>query len=240
MLAIGCDMSFDSIKASSRARFDHVRVHLEFIESLEPKSNTDEHSIQVKILRGLFYVHLYSALEKTAIESVEHALLLIGSQRVQYCHYQHRFGVVSLYAEMQAFKDAGPRSFFEKSLEVFSSLGSSDVSKPDNAMFSARLQNVRYKTLNEVFRCFGMDGFSVDPRLRLSVDEVVEKRNAVAHGRESAIHVGERHRSDILRSRNQDIQLVTDKFIDGLEACVVGLEHIMPIHRGGYTCLPTS
>lgn len=227
-------MPFGSVKANARTRFGDVRVHLEFIESLEPKSPAEQASIQVKLLRGLFYVHLYSALEKTANECVEQALLLIGSQSVENHHYQSRFNVVSLYARMQAFKAAGNKSFFSKSVDVFSALDSSEVLKIENTIFSTNLQNVWFKTLDEVCQCFGMQGFSVDPRLKVSVDEVVDKRNAVAHGRESAIYVGERHRSDILRSRTQDIQLVIDSFLDGLESYVLGLEHIKSIHRAGY------
>lgn len=233
-------MPFGSVKASARARFSDVRVHLEFIESLEPRSPSEQASIQVKLLRGLFYVHLYSALEKTVNECVEQALLLIGSQGIENRHYQYRFNVVSLYGRMQAFKDAGYRSFFSKSVDIFSALDSSEVSKIDNTIFSASLQNVWFKALDEVFQCFGMSEFSVDPRLKTSVNEVVDKRNAVAHGRESAIYVGERHRSDTLRARTQDIQLVTDKFVDGLESYVLALEHVKTIHRAGYAGTQTN
>jgi hypothetical protein len=213
---------------------------LELIESLEPKIPAEQASIQVKLLRGLYYVHLYSALEKTTNECVEQALLLISGQRVENWHYQNKFNVVSLYARMQAFKAAGYRSFLSKSVDVFSTLDSPEVSKIDNTIFSSTLQNVWFKALDEVYKCFGIPEFSVESHLRLSVDEVVDKRNAVAHGRESAIYIGERHRSYILRTRTQDIQLIADKFVDGLESYVLGLEHIKLKHRASYGALKSS
>lgn len=227
-------MPFSSIKANSRSRFNDVRVHLEFIESLEPKNPLEETPIQVKLLRGLFYVHLYAALEKTANEAVEQALLLIAGQSIENRHYQTSFNVVSLYTRMQAFKSSGYKSFFKKSIDIFSSIDSAEIVQIDNTIFSSSMQNIWYETLNEVFQCFGLQEFKVDSRYRVSVNEVVDKRNAVAHGRESAVSVGERHRSDILRARTSDIQIVADQFIDELCTYISGLEHIKISHRAMY------
>ena len=65
-------MPLSTVKNRSRERFNEVLLNLAFIESIEPSA---EPPIHVKIQRGLYYVHLYSALEKVVNETVEQALL---------------------------------------------------------------------------------------------------------------------------------------------------------------------
>lgn len=227
-------MPFSTVKSISRSRFSEARVLLELIESLEPVTPAEATSVQVKILRGLYYVHLYAALEKTVNESVEQTLLLISREGIANGHYKTPFNVISLHNKMQGFKDAGYKSFFKKSIDVFSAVDSEYASNINNTLFSTNLQNVWYKTLDEVLRCFGIPGFQIDPRYRIIIDDIVDKRNAVAHGRESTIEIGERHRSDVLRKRMQDIIIVSDLFIDCLETYIINKEYIKPAHRRAY------
>lgn len=70
-------MPLTIVRNSSRTRFNEVFQNLNFIESIEPEG---ESPIHVKIQRGLYYVHLYSALEKVINETVERVLIIIESQ----------------------------------------------------------------------------------------------------------------------------------------------------------------
>ena len=68
------------------------------------------------------------------------------------------------------------------------------------------------------FNSFGISSFVVEPRVRTTIDELVENRNKVAHGRESALVVGERHRSKILRDKFSIVTSLIDSVIAHLEA----------------------
>lgn len=227
-------MPFSIVKSSARVRFSDVRMHLEFIESLEPENVTDQPSNQVKLLRGLYYVHLYAALEKTVNEMVEQSLLIIRNDSVKNRHYKTEFNVVSLHPKMQGFKAAGNKDFFRKSIDVFAALDSEDSTEVSNTLFYTSLQNIWFSTLVQVLQCFGISEFKVEPMLRVVVDEIVDKRNAIAHGRESPIAVGERHRSDVLRQRTKEIQLIADSFVDALETYVLQREYIKSHYRANY------
>jgi hypothetical protein len=209
-------------------------MHLEFIESLEPINVTDQPSNQVKLLRGLYYVHLYAALEKTINEMVEQALLLIKTKSVKNRHYKTEFNVVSLHPKMQGFKAAGYKDFFGKSIDIFSALDSNDPTDISNTLFSTNLQNIWFKSLTQVLQCFGISEFRIEPRVRVIVDEVVDKRNAISHGRESPVVIGGRYRSDVLRQRTQEIQLVADLFIDVLETYITQHKYIKEDYRANY------
>lgn len=111
-------MSFSVIKSNSRGRFSELHVHLSFIDSQEPKEVRAETPPAIKVLRGMYYVHLYAAMEKVVNETVEQAILLIKDQAVLNKHYKTEFNAVSLYSRMQGFKTAGHKDFFSKSVEV--------------------------------------------------------------------------------------------------------------------------
>tara|TARA_R110000850_G_scaffold177778_1_gene303576 strand:+ start:2480 stop:3163 length:684 start_codon:yes stop_codon:yes gene_type:complete len=224
-------MPFSIVRSNTRERFGEVFIYLAFIESNEESSAA---SIEVKILRGLFYVHLYSALEKAINETVEQTILLVKQDGVKNKHYKKIFNVISLNSKMQAFKQCRNKSYFSKSADVFESLGSEESYELNDTVFSENLQNIWYKTIQEAIRSFGATPISIDPRVRLTIDELVEKRNAVAHGRETPVTVGERHRVEILRMKAQEIQLVVEQFISTFEDYVSNKKYIDPLFLGEY------
>ncbi len=225
-------MPFSIVKRNSRERFSEVLINLSHIESIEPKEVTEEAPAYVKIQRGLYYVHLYSAFEKTVNEVVEQAILIIKSKDVKNKHFETTFNVISLNSKMQSFKSCGYKEYFNKSIDVFKSIGSDETFEISNTIFSQNLQNVWFETIQQLLDSFGIS--RIDPRFKPIVKEVVENRNAVAHGRETPIVVGERHRANVLRKRTEDIQLVIDIFIDSFETYISDLAYIRQDYRADY------
>ncbi len=216
-------MPFSIVRSNSRERFGEVLINLAFIEKNE---SDGEPSVEVKILRGLFYVHLYSALEKAINETIEQTILLVKQDSVKNIHYHAAFNLISLNSRKQAFKQCSGKNYFIKSAEVFEGLRSDEIYDLSDTVFSDSLQNIWYKTIQETLRSFGLEPINIDPRVRLTIDEVVDKRNAVAHGRETPIYVGERHRSDILRKKTQEIQLVVEQFVSVFEDYIINKKYL--------------
>lgn len=224
-------MLFSIVRSNSRERFSEVFINLAFIEKNEGPA---ESSIEVKILRGLFYVHLYSVMEKAINETIEQTILLVKQDGVKNKHYENSFNVISLNSKMQAFKQCSIKNYFSKSAEVFESLGADDSFDLSNTIFSDSLQNIWYKTIQEAIRSFGASPIYIEPRVRLTIDEIVEKRNAVAHGRETPVSIGERHRSNMLRLKTQEIQMVVEQFISTFEDYVNNKKYINPLYVNEY------
>lgn len=217
-------MPFSIIKSNSRERFNEVYINLSYIEYIEPK---DEQPPHVKILRGLYYVHLYSALEKVVNETIEQTITIIKSKKIENRHYKTAFNVISLNSKMQSFKECGYKDYFLKSSEIFNSLFSNDIFEISDTIFSQNLQNVWFKTISEIIKSFGAKPLELHPRVISTVNEIVDRRNAVAHGRETPISVGERFRCKALRSKTQEIQLVADLFIATFEAYIIENEFVV-------------
>ncbi|WP_139167170.1 MAE_28990/MAE_18760 family HEPN-like nuclease [Chromobacterium sphagni] len=227
-------MSFEIIRRNSRARFTEVHTNLAHITSTEPKTPQDETSIQTKILRGLYYVHLYAALEKAINEVVENTLILINSKQITNKHYTTTFNAISLNNKMMAFKNAGYKEYIAKSIAIFRAIDSDESSDINNTLLTTSLQNVWHKTIQETLECFGIPSIDFGPQVRYTIDEIVNNRNAVAHGRETPANIGERHRSDILRKKTQEIQQVVDLIIDAFESFISNKNYLKSEHTNQY------
>ncbi|ELN3181473.1 hypothetical protein QZC48_001405 [Vibrio cholerae] len=224
-------MPLTIVRNSSRTRFNEVFQNLNFIESIEPEG---ESPIHVKIQRGLYYVHLYSALEKVINETVERVLIIIESQNIPNYKYQTNFNVIALNNKMMAFKNCGSKEYFNKSIDIFGCVESTDVFPINNTVLSGTLQNVWFKTIQTTLKSFCIDDFSVPQRAIYTIDEVVDKRNAVAHGRQSPLEVGESFRCKLLRVKTTDVQFVSDEFINTFDRYLRNLLYIKPEYRAEY------
>ena len=210
-------MSFANVRNGARARFGENQIFLNYITSLEPRVLTDPVPLEINIMKGLFHVHLYSSLEKTINDLIENTLLHISATSVKNIHYKISFNSISQVDKLKSFKDTGYNNFFNKALEIFDEISSSNISNINETIFSTSLQNVWTKTIEEIIKSFGIKGFEITPNIRATIDELVGKRNSVAHGRESASLIGERFRSNVLRSKMEIIINFCNELIDLFE-----------------------
>jgi hypothetical protein len=228
-------MSFADIKLKARNRFNETQIYLNHIISLEPQNPADSPSIELKILRGLFQVQLYASLEKTINDIVEYSLSNIASRRVKNSHFNISFNTVSLADKLKSLKDSGYSSFFPKAIELFFEISNPTVHPINEALFAKSLQNIWAKTIEETIGAFGIKNYSIGVRERSTINELVEKRNAVAHGRESASTIGERQRADVLRRKMDIIVIFTYEIIDLFESYCSNKDFLKPYAKKYYT-----
>lgn len=210
-------MMLSSVRNSSRSRFRDVIINLQQIEASEPTDPVVETPPYVKIMRGLYYVHLYAALEKTVHEVVELSIQIIKSHDIPQKHLMVTMGTIAQHNRLKSFKDCSYKIFYPRSAEIFNSIESDEKFNTEDTIFSTLLQNVWFKTIQEIFCSFGIQNLIVDQRVQATINEIVDKRNAVAHGRETPTSVGERHRSNVLRTRTDEVINFIDLFISHFE-----------------------
>ena len=135
---------------------------------------------------------------------------------------------------MTAFKNCGSKNYFKKSIDIFKSVDTLEVISINNTLLSGSLQNVWFETIQSTLLSFDIQPLNVDRRIELTVDEVVDKRNAVSHGRMTPVEVGERFRCHQLREKTSHIQLVNDMFLDNFENYLVNRAFIKAEYRSIY------
>jgi len=219
-------------RKSLASRMQEVRTLLSYIQAAESRETPPLDSNEVKIIRGLFFVHLYGAFEKSVNEGLEIYLQKINTLRVSVAHAAPGFLPTILAPE---FTSLGNANAWNGRVRLIKKMESVEIVKVNNTIFEMLMQNARPKRLTEIAQYLGIsDSISPDTRDLLYLDEVVEKRNQVAHGRASPLRVGGSGRSNDLRDRYDAVNRVLNSFLDLLEKNFDGLFFLKEDERQQY------
>ena len=225
----------EALRASLIERIGESRQVILLIKLLEPQSPLIRDSQEVVILRGIFYVSLYSILEFTIQGVVQEALRLISNKSVPFKCFSGNFYSVALDSEFKSSRDSNEKKLIVKRLELLEKQNSSESRSIDPSVLSMYFQNVDADTLKLIFKCFCIDDdFSSVSRYLLFVSEIKEKRNLISHGRESAYFVGQSTRANDLEIRFEAVQNISNYIVDKFEICLQELNFITPEFREHY------
>lgn len=222
-------------RVSIDARMREVRSLISFIKTQESKATPPVDTDDVKILRGLFYVHLYGAFEKTVNECVESYLRSIATLELEVRHVTLQLIPLALDAKFKALHSVPGTSNWKKRVTLVESMSSSEVCEVNDLLFADQLQNVWPDTLRNIIQYLGLGTVAFTEADTLACSEVVDKRNQVAHGRTSPLRVGASIKSADLESRLNSILSLLEQFILHLEAQYTTLTYIRPEFHANYT-----
>ena len=195
---------------------------------------------EVLILRGLYYVHLYAAFEHSVNQGVQSFLKAVTNLRVSTAHFELPLFSVALDSQLSSLGDVGEAKKWGRRLDIFNRQNSEGKCVLNDTVFGLYLQNVWIENLQQVFNCLNIpDPVIPDPRLGPYVEEIVEKRNIVAHGRESPAIVGRGTRTPELKIRLDAIAEVVQHIFDCFEKGLTTRSFIAPQHRATYL-IPTA
>ena len=222
-------------KSESNKRLIEVRRIFGVIKQLEAPDPTTGDSIEAKILRGLFYVHLYGALEYSVNLGIQGIFAKISSSGVRYAELDHHFYALALDQNFSSLKDSSKGKKWLKRIEFLDRQKSEDKCLLNDTVFGLELQNISSAVLKNVFLCLSLPlPTLLDSRLGTYVNELVEKRNAVAHGRESPAQVGSNMRSPDLKTRLDAITEVIDGLFICFEQYLSNYQYVSAAYRSKY------
>jgi len=182
-------------------RFRSVRSLLTFIKGNESDATPPVDTDDVKALRGLFFVHLYGAFEKSVTETVQAYLRKVSLIEVSCCHIGFSMWLTAFDAKFRSIQDAQGRGGWKKRKDFVAAVQSQDACVIADGVFSDRLQNVRPEVIRDIFEYLGLSSVFLNESDCLILNEVVEKRNQVAHGRTDPVVIGSASTSADLESR---------------------------------------
>jgi hypothetical protein len=223
-----------TVSASSALRLNEVQVLLSHIVANELAPPQIEPA-SVAILRGMFYVHLYGYFEYSINKAVESLLINISSKSIKYNELDHIFYAAALDAKFTSCESPGKRrAKWERRKNLLETqVSNGEVNIPDT-MFSYDLQNIWTETLVYIFNVLGINIYPLpDKAYSGYIDELVDKRNAVAHGRESPALIGIKRCAELQKILNVANETVAH-VIACFEAYVSNLEMIKADHRASY------
>lgn len=212
-------MSFENAQMEIRDRFSEANSLLIFLRgnSPGPLQPADNNS---KSLRGLWIVSLYAAVERSVNVAIESALAVISSHNNKSIDCIAPIHSIFHFNQIKSVHECGRNKVFDKSITLFeASLSDSFLSITDNPLAES-LQNVDANTMRWALKLFGAPQFIANPASIGRINALRERRNAVAHGRESASDVGERYTLDELTNiYNAADEIVTAFFMSLQEYC---------------------
>lgn len=212
-------MSFENAQVEIRDRFTEAGALLFFLREngpapLQPTSN------HIKSLKGLWLVSIYSAVERSVNTTIEAALEVISGHENKSIDCIPSLHSIFHFNGVRSLNECGKNKIFEKSALLFKDIFSEAVMKVIDNPLAESLQNVDASTMSWALGLFGAPNLSVSPASIGRVNALRERRNAVAHGRESASEVGERYTIEELGNIYQAAdEVITAFFINLSEHC---------------------
>lgn len=181
------------------SRFQEVNNLLSTIAALESRDPQVSDSEHVRTMRGLFYVHLYGAFEYAMDQAFIRLAQHVSSIRVARKHiHPPLFSVVldDKFTSLQGMKT--PEKKYRKRIETMACERDDDAAAIRDTVLSQSFQSVNAEAIQLAFDVYGLTADSFyDITKKGYLDEVVERRHAVAHGRESPVAVGVRQSSEL-------------------------------------------
>ena len=213
-------MSFDNAQVEIRERFTEASSLLFFLRENgpQPLQTTNNH---IKSLKGLWLVSIYSAVERSVNTIIEAALEVISSHENRSIDCIPSLHSIFYFNGIRSINECGKNKIFDKSNSLFKDVFSESVMKVTDNPLAESLQNVDANTISWVLGLFGAPNFSVSSASIGRVNALRERRNAVAHGRESASEVGERYTIEELDNIYQaSDEVITAFFLNLSEHCI--------------------
>ena len=212
-------MSFENAQIEVRDRFSEANSLLAFLRANGP-APLQPTSENIKSLKGLWLVSIYSAVERSVNSVMEAALEVISNHNNKSIDCIPSLHSIFHFSGIKSIRECARNKIFDKSTFLFEATHSDTVMKVIDNPLAESLQNVDATTISWILGLFGAPNISVSASSIGRVNALRERRNAVAHGRESASEVGERYTIQELENiYNASDEIITAFFLNLSDYC---------------------
>ncbi len=199
---------------------DRILQARRFIDAVK-EDDTSQQDL-TSTLKGLLFIELYGVYEYTVRSAVQSALSSLQSSGVGYSQIRREALALALDPLWDSCAGAGPARKWESRIALMQIVGSSQIASAiDATAFPRDGSHYRPRQLLTIWEIFGLTCPTVpDMRFLGRIEELVENRNAIAHGRRTASDVGKRYSKLELRGRVDDLNAVCNHLIDSMKGHV--------------------
>ena len=201
---------------------------LKLIRSLEKTSQME----LAATCKGLTFVQLYATYEYSVCSAVEATLVALSEADVEIRTLRRDLLPLILDSQWQSASEVSWKFVWDRRRTVIASIESTErTSTLKNDLFPKDGSHYRIRQLCTIWQVFSVSA-PVVPEQRLigRIDELVENRNAISHGRFTPEEVGGRYSVEDMAERVKDANAIAGHVVNSLEAHV----------RSGGLFAPTS
>lgn len=226
-------MPLTTVRQEVARRFSEAQSFLTSIKESELPIITQPQELNTR--KGLFLVLLYSALEYALSRSVVEYAGMVNNTSVTYEHIDDKLYALALDPQLTSCAMVGREHRWQKRIGLFQKQFSTETVQISEGAFLDQLENIWAKTITKTFGVLGLpDAALHNPRISQYVDEVVDRRNAVAHGRESAAVIGQSYTTGRLQILQDEISTQAQYMMACIEQHLDGKSFIKVQHKHAY------
>jgi hypothetical protein len=186
-------------------------------------------------LRGMMLVSLYGVLEYTITTGTQSLINYLSGLQIRRTHLEAPLHSLSLDAQLTSARHVGENKKWETRRAIFLQFASAEPCIIPDTVFGTFTHNVYPATVTEIFECFGIKKAPTStPQEEHYFKEIKERRNAVAHGRETAQEVGRGYTAQTLEQRHNTTHSIASYFLDCIEEHAADLKFIKQEDRELY------
>lgn len=153
--------------------------------------------------KGLIFIQLYAVYEATVNGIVQIAIDALNAQRYSMGGIRPSLLALFLDPEFVSLQETGKKNYWKNRIKIFDRAFSDEIATLSN---TTRPPNdgshYRHTHLMMIFSVFGIKSLPTLPNSYFyRIDEVVDHRNQIAHGSETAAGVGRRYTRDEIHER---------------------------------------
>ena len=199
---------FENVKNDVTLRITELRSLLIHITEQQRNVSTTVPvvPIHLNIIKGLFFVHAYAVYEFTVTSLAQNTLSYINTKLLPTSSYKPLILSIILDPHCNSLEAGNGKKQWDRRRRLFQELDVDNVLPIDNTVLPTGEGNLKYGQLKSLIETLCMTCNPIlDNRFIGRLEELVEHRNAISHGRSSPIEIGKRYSIADLEIRLNDI-----------------------------------
>jgi hypothetical protein len=195
-----------TIQAEVAARILAAHTYFTAVSPAPSGSGTPASSPAETAAKGLMFVQLYAIYEYAVSNAVRASWMEITSHQMAIRDIRLEMLSAILDDHLKSAAMCGEKRVWETRMTLFRRVDDQNPAEVADDVFPFDGSHFRVKQLQTIWNLFGIPGNPLPrpPLIGLIDNELVEHRNAIAHGRATAESIGRRYsRGDILRKINE-------------------------------------
>jgi len=182
---------FTDLKADSASKLVEVREFLDLTSSLIPHPPTPTPN-SVLTAKGLFYVHIYGVFEFTITSCVKKAVSGINAENSNLNDIQPLILSMALNPEFDTLVSSRSRNWNYR-WSLFEKIRDNVVTQILTDLIPTDGKNIRFSQLESIWKTFCITSPILNiPSMGGRLKDIVDNRNAIAHGNNTPAEIGSR------------------------------------------------
>lgn len=204
---------FATVATEVSDRLHHVKAFLRTMDFESPARSTE-----ASTCKGMMFVLLYGAYEYTVRSTVQAALAHVKASGLGFQRLKPGVACLALDAHWSSIRDVGRAKLWEKRHDLLREIrADSPVTTLNDLAFPSDASNYRVSQLIIIWALLDIPVPVVaEKRYMGRIEELVENRHAIAHGRVSASAVGRRYSQQEIAGRIDDVDAITAYIIESI------------------------